>query len=482
MLASLLPGIRVLRAPLAAGFVWLTALWFLLEPSWSASAADVGVIASAARLLDVVNLVAQGALVSFLAYILGSFSVFAFSRPLLSLIQTRLEVRPHRLAGLSALGRESLAQVAVDGRQRLEQALALSGVAVDEVLGLSRVSPDSLGSRGKIAPAGFVRSTGLPTGRSAWRRAISSKVRSAWRRAAVPMGLSADWVLPTPEERQERELAERILRDLPVVAQAQLLGKEAEVYGAVDRSRAEVEFRVALVPPLAALSLAIGAATGNALGMVLAPLVGGLAAVGLMLDAGKQTRESNDLILSLMEHGRLKPPSLIRAESEAVSRGDQAPAKVVARQAEEAARALRQYLASLEAVPSSGSLPMLTQAYEASQRAHTEATRLDRLLAQYLPPPSSRSTSGEWVLEPLDRVLSGWATINEGLGLEARIPRVAWADERPSPEELLDLIRQARDRNREFVDAVRAAVGRIAAQDAGRRAAPGDLPAGGDAP
>lgn len=470
MLASLLPGIRVLRAPLAAGFVWLTALWFLLEPSWSSSAADVGVIASAARLLDVVNLVAQGALVSFLAYILGSFSVFAFSRPLLSLIQTHLEVRPHRLTGLSALGRESLAQVAVDGRQRLEQALALSGVAVDEVLGLSRVSPNSLGSRGKTAPAGFGRRARLP------------KVRSAWRRAAVPMGLSADWVLPTPEERQERELAERILRDLPVVAQAQLLGKEAEVYGAVDRSRAEVEFRVALVPPLAALSLAIGAATGNVLGMVLSPLVGGLAAVGLMLDAGKQTRESNDLILSLMEHGRLKPPSLIRAESEAVSRGDQAPAKVVARQAEEAARALRQYLASLEAVPSSGSLPMLTQAYEASQRAHTEATRLDRLLAQYLPPPASRSTSGEWVLEPLDRVLSGWATINEGLGLEAMIPRVAWADERPSPEELLDLVRQARDRNREFVDAVRAAVGRIAAQEAGRRAAPGDLPAGGDAP
>lgn len=469
MLASLLPGIRVLRAPLAAGFVWLTALWFLLEPSWSASAADVGVIASAARLLDVVNLVAQGALVSFLAYLLGAFSVFAFSRPLLSLIQTRLEVRPHRLAGLSALGRESLAQVAVDGRQRLERALALSGVAVDEVLGLSRVSPNSLGSLGKTAPAGFGRRARLP------------KVRSAWRGAAVPMGLSADWVLPTPEERQERELAERILRDLPVVAQAQLLGKEAEVYGAVDRSRAEVEFRVALVPPLAALSLAIGAATGNVLGMVLSPLVGGLAAMGLMLDAGKQTRESNDLILSLMEHGRLTPPSLIRAESEAVSRGDQAPAKVVARQAEEAARALRQYFASLEAVPSSGSLPMLTQAYEASQRAHTEATRLDRLLAQYLPPSSSRSTSGDWVLEPLDRVLSGWATINEGLGLEARIPRLAWADGRPSPEELLDLIRQARDRNQEFGDAVRAAVGRIAAQEAGRRAAP-DLPAGGDAP
>lgn len=457
MLASLLPGIRVIRAPLAAGFVWLVALWFLLEPSWSAAATRSGALASAVRLLDVADIAAQGVLLSFLAYLLGSFSVFAFSRPLLSLIQTRLDVPPSRLAGLSALGRESLAQVAVDGRQRLEEALALSGVAVDEVLGISRVSAGAVGGPSKVAPV---------------RRG---------RRRPIAVGPSADWVPPTPEERQEKELAGRILRDLPVVAQAQLLGKEPEVYGAVDRSRAEVEFRVALVPALAALSLSLAVAADSVIGMVLPPLVGGLAAVALMLDAGKQTREANDLILSLMEHGRLKPPSLIRAESEAVSRGDQAPAKVVARQAEEAARAIRQYLASLDSVPSSGSIPMLVQAQEASQRAHAEATRLDRLLAQYLPPPHSALTRGESVIEPLDRVLSGWNTINAGLGLEAMIPRVTWAEERPSPDELLDLIRQARERNREFVDAVRAAVSRIAAQEAGRRAAPGDPPADADA-
>lgn len=32
MLASLLPGLRDLRTPLAAGYIWLVAVWVALEP------------------------------------------------------------------------------------------------------------------------------------------------------------------------------------------------------------------------------------------------------------------------------------------------------------------------------------------------------------------------------------------------------------------------------------------------------------------
>jgi hypothetical protein len=314
--------------------------------------------------------------------------VFLFSRPLLSLFRTSIEADAGLLDGLSELGRVSLKQVAGDGRQRLEQALALSGVGVDEVLGLTAAVPDVPDTSGKRALVG--------------RRG---------RRAGLS-GLSADMVLPTPEARQEREIAQRVLRDLPVVANAQLLGHEPEVFSAVDRSQAEVEFRVALVPPLLALSVAVAVAgvPENVLVGVSAVLIGFLCAAGLILDAARQRRASNELILSLMEHGRMTSPSIVRAESTASRLADQAPARVVGRQAEETMRAIRQYLASLDAVPQSGSLPMLRQAHNASARAHAETVRLDRLLNQYAPSPSAAARTAEDVLEPLDRAVASAQT------------------------------------------------------------------------
>lgn len=445
MLSSLLPGLREVRAPLSSGFVWLVSLWFLFEPRWGRIDHEGGWISSAGRLMGTLDIVGQGAVLSFAAYLLGSFSVFVFSRPLLSLVEMSLDGPSRRLDGLSDLARESLAQVAVDGRQRLEQALTLSGVGVDKVLGIAAPRP-SAGDK-------------------------SMPARTSRRGRLVAHRLTSATVLPTPEQRQERELATRVLRDLPVVANAQLLGQQPEVFSAVDRSQAEVDFRAAIVPSVVALSFSVALAQRNVVAAAAAVLVGALSAIGLMLDAARQRREANELILSLMEHGRIDPPSLLRAESVATSLADQAPAKVVARQGEAAARAIRQYFASLEAVPSSGSLPMLTQAGEASQRAHEEVTRLDRYVLQHGPYPVP-AVPGDLVLQPLDRVLSGWAELNAGLNLSDSIPPVAWPAGRPSPEELLHLLREARERNDEFVEGVRGVVSHIAAQDAARSSVP----------
>jgi len=439
MLSSLLPGLREVRAPLAAGFVWLVALWILLE-SWARDSAAEGVVGSANRLMGTLSPVGEGVVLSFAAYLVGSFSVFLFSRPLLSLFRTSIDSDVGPLDGLSELGRVSLTQVSADGRQRLEESLALSGVGVDEVLGLAAPVADTSDKR-------------VPRGRRG--------------RRAGPMSLSATTVLPTPEAREEREIAERVLRDLPVVANAQLLGHEPEVFAAVDRSQAEVEFRVALVPALLALSVAVALAAWPeelAVGAV-AVLIGGLGAAGLILDAARQRRDSNELILSLMEHGRITPPSVLRAESTASRLADQAPAKVVARQAEDSARAIRQYMASLDAVPSSGSLPMLTQAHDASAHAHAEAQRLDRLLEEYIPDAKDPRPAQD-ALEPLDRALSGWTALNHGLAVESKVPDYAWPEDGPSPKELVRLIVEGRDLNRRMIDRVRAAVSEIATRDA----------------
>jgi hypothetical protein len=450
MLSSLLPGLRDLRAPLAAGFVWLVALWFLFEPRWNSNQETDGFMGSANRLMSTLNLIGQGVVLSFTAYLIGSFSVFLFSRTLTSRFRTSIEPSGRLLQGLSDLGRVSLAQVAVDGRKRLEEALTLSGITVDEILGL-------------VAPV-----SDQP------RKTLRGRRGQPERQAM----LTSTTVFPTPEQRQEREISERVLRDLPVVATAQLLGKEPEVFAAVDRSQAEVEFRAALVPAVLALagSIAFTVWPQWPLAGVLAVLVGVLGAAGLMLDAARGRRDSNEMILSLMEHGRITPPSVLRAESEAVARGDQSPAVVVKRQGDEVARAVRRYITSLDQIPSSGSLPMLDQAHAAAADALKQARELDRLLELHdaVPPGSPPTTS---VLEPIDRALGGWTAMNASLTDHIENPAVSWGENDPPPEQLRGLVDEGQERYRAVIEKIRKAAAVLANREvkpANREVKPAD--------
>lgn len=74
MLSSLLPGLRDLRAPLAAGYVWLMALYIALEPLTPARDEASGVWASLIRLEDVVSTVGFGVAATFVAYLAGLIS------------------------------------------------------------------------------------------------------------------------------------------------------------------------------------------------------------------------------------------------------------------------------------------------------------------------------------------------------------------------------------------------------------------------
>jgi hypothetical protein len=71
------------------------------------------------------------------------------------------------------------------------------------------------------------------------------------------------------------------------------------------------------------VAVAVAAIPENVLAGAVAVLIGVLGAVGLILDAARQRRDSNDLILGLMEHGRITPPSVLRAESTASGLADQ---------------------------------------------------------------------------------------------------------------------------------------------------------------
>lgn len=74
MLATLLPGFRQLRAPLAAGYVWLFAAW-LAAPAIRSTAALRGVTADLRALYDFLGTGPSLAALSFAAYLLGALSI-----------------------------------------------------------------------------------------------------------------------------------------------------------------------------------------------------------------------------------------------------------------------------------------------------------------------------------------------------------------------------------------------------------------------
>jgi hypothetical protein len=81
MLASLLPGLRDLRAPLAAGYLWLAAGWLFFAPRLPASVNDAhGVLKDIYRVVDASSPVAVAAGVSFIAYMLGILSTGLLKR------------------------------------------------------------------------------------------------------------------------------------------------------------------------------------------------------------------------------------------------------------------------------------------------------------------------------------------------------------------------------------------------------------------
>jgi hypothetical protein len=90
MLASLLPGLRDLRAPLAAGYLWLAAGWLYFAPQLPASVNDAnGVLKDIYRVADASNPVAIAAGLTFIAYLLGILSTGLLT-PVVSIIWTLL--------------------------------------------------------------------------------------------------------------------------------------------------------------------------------------------------------------------------------------------------------------------------------------------------------------------------------------------------------------------------------------------------------
>ncbi|MGW5689140.1 hypothetical protein [Nonomuraea sp. NPDC003754] len=90
MLANLVPGIRDLRAPLAAGYLWLVVAWLTWARHLPTPDKATDLLADAYRLGSTAGLPAVGVALSFAAYIIGLFST-SVSTPALKLLSRRFD-------------------------------------------------------------------------------------------------------------------------------------------------------------------------------------------------------------------------------------------------------------------------------------------------------------------------------------------------------------------------------------------------------
>ncbi|MDQ3724025.1 MAG: hypothetical protein M3376_13405, partial [Actinomycetota bacterium] len=81
LLSNLLPGTRQLRAPLAAGYLWLVALGLALASEIPSRDDASGLFDDLYRGSDLIGDVGVGVAVSFLAYLLGMVSLSSFAWP-----------------------------------------------------------------------------------------------------------------------------------------------------------------------------------------------------------------------------------------------------------------------------------------------------------------------------------------------------------------------------------------------------------------
>jgi hypothetical protein len=311
MLSTLLPGIRELRAPLAAGYIWLLAGWIALEPHIPEAGSSTGLIASIYRLNDALSGFGLAVAASFAAYLIGSLSITLFSPAIrqwfIGVPLSAPSLGP--LAPLSEQGTSALSTLVRRTSDQMAVSLALTELTPDEVLQLEGISSDDRQS----APLGTaIRRP--PSSRA--RRLVAPIIDRVYKRrrrrfTRIEIGSTVISFDPTSDlDQRQLQLVRRVVSEFDQIISTRLLGRDPDLFSAIDRHRAEVEFRLAVIPPLIVLSLAVA----TRVDLWAAPFVvvaGALAAFGLFVDAGERERKANDTLANDEPKRCRRPPSTL---------------------------------------------------------------------------------------------------------------------------------------------------------------------------
>jgi hypothetical protein len=211
-LTNLLPGLRDLRAPLAAGYLWLVSLWLLVADRLPEKTEATGALAAMFKLADALGPVSTVIAASFAAYVLG-----AISETLLEYIINRVRVTIVEQRGGSYAGNPTRG-MSYSGYLRLREVVQ------------SQVEHETM----RIADMGDFAE-------------FVDRYEMKYDRSIAVEGSLHDTL-----DRLTDVFADDVRTGLHLI-EDRLMGKNPELYGVIDRLDAESEFRMAIAPPLAVL-------------------------------------------------------------------------------------------------------------------------------------------------------------------------------------------------------------------------------------
>lgn len=297
MLSYLLPGLRHLRAPLAAGYLWLLAGYLALAPGFPTHAAATGVLADLYSLTESVGTPSLVAASAFSAYLVGLLSS-ELSRLLVQAI-----TRAARWIGGAPL--------------------------VDPGNSLGRLRTGVLRWAGTgdadVSRHGEALATAIAEARERQIEAILRRKSISWQtiEESIPLGraISLDdpmhvlfdiaevSELKLPRTANEggpsKGLTERMIADLRL-SKLRLLEKAPAVFEEVDRIESEAELRLAVVPPLVAIFTVLTWRSSPVWLLAAIP-------IAVLFDQGIRLRQNRgDQIVDAINVGTIEAPELER--------------------------------------------------------------------------------------------------------------------------------------------------------------------------
>jgi hypothetical protein len=249
MLATLLPGLRELRAPLAAGYLWLVSAWFILAPKISSSIWNTkGVWQDAYRLGEFFGRPGILVAATFTAYVIGILT----ERLARLLVWPVGLVRDAVLPGGRTYG--ILQDAVLDTLVRRYHESQEFRTAVRQHLDVATLAGI------------FVNLPRFWSGDLATAKALEEAMKREASLDDPVVSETTEEVLANAARRDNelrtvlyftinlRYYADSLNENLYLIP-ARLVGKEQEIYERWDRLRAESEFRLSIAPPLAAMAI-----------------------------------------------------------------------------------------------------------------------------------------------------------------------------------------------------------------------------------
>ena len=285
MLASIIPGLRDLRVPLACGFLWLVALWLLIYDDIPTEQEATGIAAEIYRLFGALGPASLLAVLSFVAYLIG----IVLGK--LSLV-ARLYARPamyRRLFWRRSSGSEGFAW----------GSMVMSRESIDQTADLAKREIQNAHEAGVTYAHAAMTASGRRLNYDEATEAIAEEGR-----------LSEEGRLEY-ESGAVRALQWKIYDEIPLIAVRLLATEKKELFDRYDRADAEANFRYTIVIPLAviAILLARDLPGRTAPWLLVVIYLAVFAFLALILrDAFVKQRESNDAIAQAVILGAVDVP------------------------------------------------------------------------------------------------------------------------------------------------------------------------------